>query len=76
MNGTANLAKPSQKRFQARGERITLTLNERIEKGVQVTTTNVIKKKKLHVTALSRKLIFTCPVFVTVHRQIAHTAGV
>ena len=34
-----------KQRFQARGERITLTLIERIEKRIQVTTTDVKKKK-------------------------------
>jgi len=58
---------PNQ-RFEARGERIALTLNERIENGVQVTTTDVIKK--LHVTAFIMKLIFTRPVFVAVHRKM------
>ena len=54
--------------FQARGERTTLTLVERIQKGVPVATTNVKKTPKA--ITLSRKLIFTRPVFVKVHQQI------
>lgn len=67
-----------KQRFQARGERITLTLTERIEKGLQVTTIEVLKKKKKNYTSLrsaGRSFLQARYSFQYIGKS-AHTAGV